>query len=121
MDFRRLGKERVEAYQIWQTLTGQTKSNAWKNHPAVLMWKGYEDALLAYQDAMIKEWIRRGYRNNMLLRSSGTYENPPWLGDSRLHLSHQSNLVRKNPEYYGPIFNIHGELPYFWPIQNALG
>ena len=44
LDYRRLGKQRIEAYQIWKVLTGQT--TAWKNHPAVKMWQGYEQALL---------------------------------------------------------------------------
>ena len=40
LDYRRLGKQRVEARQIYNILIGNTKSNAWRNHPAVLMWRG---------------------------------------------------------------------------------
>ena len=29
------------------------------------MWRGYEDALKAYLNACIDEWVRRGYRNQM--------------------------------------------------------
>ena len=43
LDNKRLGKQRVEARQIISTLEG--KSNGWRNHPAVKMWKGYEDCL----------------------------------------------------------------------------
>lgn len=42
LDYRRLGKQRVEAMQIYNCLLKPTR---WKNHPAVLMWSGYEDAL----------------------------------------------------------------------------
>ena len=48
LDYRRLGKQRVEAYQILNVLTGKSKGNGWKNHPAVKMWKGYENALKLY-------------------------------------------------------------------------
>lgn len=42
---------------------------------------------------------------------------PPWLGMRALHLSHQSNLVRKDPEHYGRLFqNVPGDLPYVWPV-----
>ena len=32
----------------------------WRHHPAVLMWKGYEEALVAYGRAVCVEWCRRG-------------------------------------------------------------
>ena len=115
LDYRRLGKQRIEAYQIWKVLTGQT--TAWKNHPAVKMWQGYEQALLVYQDIMIKEWINRGYKNTMKLRSNGDFKSPPWLGDELFHLSHQSNLIRKNPEYYKKIFgDVPNDMKYVWPV-----
>ena len=42
LDYRRLGKQRVEAMQIHNILTGKNESSAWVNHPAVKMWKGHE-------------------------------------------------------------------------------
>jgi hypothetical protein len=63
LDSRRLGKQRVEAFQILRALRGEGRG--WRNHPAVLMWRGYEDALGLYLNAMIAEWERRGYRNNV--------------------------------------------------------
>ena len=115
LDYRRLGKQRVEAYQIWQTLTGVNAG--WQNHPAVKMWRGFESALLFYHDIIIKEWVARGYNNNMLLRAEElSFKLPPWLGDERLHKSHRSNLVRKLPTHYGNIFtDVDGNLPYYWP------
>ena len=43
---------------------------------------------------------------------------PPWLGDSRFHDSHKSNLFRKDPEYYS-VFGeeVPHDLPYFWPTK----
>jgi len=39
LDYRRLGKQRVEAKQILDVLNGKT--TAWQNHPCVKAWKGY--------------------------------------------------------------------------------
>jgi hypothetical protein len=38
LDNRRLGKQRLEAYQILRTLRGL--SPGWSHHPAVAMWRG---------------------------------------------------------------------------------
>ena len=118
LDNKRLGKQRVEAYQIKRVLAGLTVG--WRNHPAVLMWRGYEDALDEYGREMCLEWIRRGYTDNMLERFQHKPRVilPPWLGDSRLHLSHQSNLIRKYPEHYKPIFpDTPDNLEYYWVVR----
>lgn len=117
LDVRRLGKQRVEAYQILRTLQGL--SRGWRNHPAVAMWRGYEDALGLYLNAMIAEWERRGYTNNMArypLPDDATPPLPPWLGRDELHASHRSNLLRKDPDFYGQFgWDEPPDLPYHWP------
>lgn len=50
LDKQRLGKQRVEAYQILRALLGIT--NGWIHHPATKMWRGYERALAEYAMAM---------------------------------------------------------------------
>lgn len=117
LDSRRLGKQRVEAWQILRCLE---QPNRWRNHPAVRMWAGYEDALKAYMNACIDEWVLRGYRNRMLKQShSPDPAMPPWLGDCRFHRGQQSNLVRKDPDHYGPMFpGVPPDLPYFWPTKH---
>lgn len=115
LDYRRLGKQRVEAWQVLRALRGETKG--WRNHPAVLMWRGHENALNLYAREMCLEWRERGYVDNMLDRfvCVGEPTLPKWLGDSRLHLSHQSNLIRKYPEYYREHFpDVPNDLDYFW-------
>lgn len=113
LDSRRLGKQRAECKQILNALTG---GSGWANHPAVKMWRGYEDALKFYTNIIIKEWIRRGYRNNMPLYEHDPPEMPHWLGSHRLHRSHRSNLLRKDPEWYGQFPWPEGPgLPYYWP------
>lgn len=115
LDYRRLGKQRVEALQILNTLKG--KSKGWINHPAVRMWRGYENALATYFNACVREWIKRGYNNNLkLLRVSDTFKMPPWFGKKKFHRSHRSNLLRKDAEHYKRYFpKVPDNLPYYWP------
>lgn len=41
---------------------------------------------------------------------------PHWLGDAEFHRCHQSALVRKDPDFYGPRFpGVPDDLPYVWP------
>ena len=54
LDYRRLGKQRVEAMQILKALGNP--SYGWQNHPAVKMWRGYEEALKFYMNMCILEW-----------------------------------------------------------------
>lgn len=125
LDLRRLGKQIIEARQIGLALT--RRDYGWKNHPAVRMWRGYESALLLYAKAMSDEWhSRRGKLHGAFVNMafdpiagcSLHGELPPWLGDEALHLSHRSNLLRKDPDHYRPLFEdgLVGDLPYVWPV-----
>ena len=117
LDYRRLGKQRVEAYQILRTLRGEGKMG-WQHHPAVKMWQGYEDALAMYHDTMIMCWLERGYKNNMKLTHVSQAKMPPWMGDPQFHASHRSNLLRKDPVYYGQFgWTEPPDLPYVWPVE----
>lgn len=119
LDWRRLGKQRVEARQILNTLRGLT--NGWSNHPAVKMWKGYEPALATYMNCCINEWCRRGYNNNMLLEPVKDYILPDWIGWDDFHASHRSNLLRKDLIYYGRFgWSESNNLPYIWPSQRLI-
>lgn len=120
LDMQRLGKQRVEAWQIYRALTDHRYG--WQNHPAVNMWRGYESALLQYGIVICLEWQSRSYNDTMLDRfvaAFGEYDStlfPPWLGDVRFHLSHQSALVRKKPAHYRVFFpDVPTDLPYVWP------
>ena len=67
------------------------------------MWKGFSSALTEYRNIIIKEWINRGYNNNMLiLLVNDNIIYPHWLGNKNFHSSHKSNLLRK--DFYGKIF-----------------
>ena len=117
LDRARLGKQRVEAYQL---LLGQ-----WSKHPASKMWKGYEAALAFYGYTICLEWIKRGYKDtcwdklsHALIHHVETLDAPPWLGDERLHSSHRAALLHKNTKFYSQYkdWTEEPKLDYFWPV-----
>jgi len=119
LDSRRLGKQRVEAFQILNILLDRTDRMGWRNHPAVLMWRGYENALKLYLNKAIKLWISRGYKNTMKLETiEGKIRFPSWFGKQEFHSSHRSNLLRKDKEHYSK-FNWEepDNLDYVWPTK----
>lgn len=119
LDYRRLGKQRVEAFQILKTL--ETGRKGWANHPAVQMWYGYNRALGLYMNTMILEWIKRGYKNTMWFGELlGEAIMPPWIGNEAFHASHRSNLLRKDFSYYSQ-FNWPepATLAYVWPTKEV--
>lgn len=124
LDRQRLGKQRVEAYQILRSLRGE--SNGWLNHPTVKMWRGHELQLILYTIAICNEWTSRGYKDTIkskvldMIPDHPDNSLPKWLGNEYLHLTHRSNLVRKLPEYYCWIFpNTPNDLPYYWPTEET--
>jgi Pyrimidine dimer DNA glycosylase len=135
LDPKRLGKQRVEVIQIVRALT--VPGYAWSQHPAVLMWKGYEEALGRYGLTMCEVWDALGFGDTCAttivsdLAAAGipsirTYEEleqagalPPWLTDAELQRSHRSALVRKDPGHYRSIFpGVPDDLPYVWPERS---
>ena len=128
LDDRRLGKQRVETFQVLRALTWP--EYGWKHHPVTRMWRGFVPALVSYGLACVDEWRARGRADataSALTEFTGGVvpdwdrlhaagEVPPWVGDEALHLSHRSSLVRKEPEHYRPLFgDVPDDLPYVWP------
>ena len=118
LDYKRLGKQRVEAMQLLNCLP-ENSSSGWRNHPAAKMWRGYDSGLRMYMRAAILEWLDRGYNNTMVIPDEEDYELPSWLHkNSLVCVSHQANLVRKDAEFYAPLFpNADPEMPYYWPVS----
>jgi hypothetical protein len=130
LDSRRLGKQRVEVLQICNALHRET--GGWINHPATRMWRGYEPALVAYGYAIVREWTGRGgadtvgdklrphlhgepERTQRELAELGLL--PPWLGREDVHHAYRSALVRKDPDFYRPLFpDVVEGLEYVWPV-----
>lgn len=164
LDYRRLGKQRVEClqilaaladgpyqkklmvpqqgpYGIWQSAPeceyksfikddGQYpfghvyRKTPWYNHPAAQMWKNYETYLVIYGRIFCKEWVSRGYKDTCYDKINAFYDKfkisvdrPTWLGNENLHLSHKSNLIRKDAVFYRKVFGdeIPNNLEYVWP------
>ena len=115
LDYKRLGKQRVEALQIHNIVSGKRTTGGWVNHPAVKMWDGYADALATYYNTMVDEWVSRGYNNTMAHLPVWEVEVPWWWGDDSLHASHRSNLLRKDPDFYGQYgWTEPDNLEYVW-------
>jgi hypothetical protein len=122
LDYRRLGKQRVETLQILNALNGQ--SRGWVNHPATRMWRGHRVHLISYGIAICEEWIRRGYKDTCgekilahldYAYAADEHDAPSWLGDTALHASHRSNLLRKFREHYAQFgWAESDDLPYVW-------
>lgn len=116
LDYKRLGKQRVEARQI---LTSIKSEGRWYNHPAVKMWIGYELALIHYGNIMIEEWVWRGYNNTMPLLDVHfkKLKYPPWFGNDKFHSSHRSMLLMKDYDYYKQFrWNEEPGQGYYWPL-----
>jgi hypothetical protein len=132
LDTKRLGKQRVETLQVVRALTRE--KYGWKNHPAVKMWRGHEEALGRYGFVCCAVWGERGFADTCAatmtadlaeagVRSARTEEEllaagamPGWIGDDEFHRAHQSALLRKDPEHYRPLFpDVPDDLPYVWP------
>jgi hypothetical protein len=119
LDYRRLGKQRVEAAQLIKAIT---VGSGWSNHPASKQWRGHLLLLCEYGVVMCHEWKRRGYEDNLLdvFRDASVdapvVEDPKWLGLEVYHASHRSNLLRKDPLYYRKFgWSEPLNLPYVWP------
>jgi len=133
LDWRRLGKQRVEAFQclcalqdVWALRerairTGKTDPyKGWVNHPAVKMWRGHRVALREYYNLSIVEWVKRGYNNTMQYAPMVDFDLPSWWGDDRVHGSHRGRLIDKDAEWYSQFWNdnpISVEDGYFWPVN----
>lgn len=118
LDYRRLGKQRVETFQILRANLDLTLG--WRNHPASRMWAENLAGLSAYGVAMCEEWIARGYKDTTLdkivaLVSPDPTDLPTWWGRSDIVESHRSNLVRKDADFYRPLYpDTPDDLPYVW-------
>jgi hypothetical protein len=125
LDPARLGKQRVETLQLLRANT--VPDYGWRHHPAAKMWAGRLPALVAYGLAMTDAWTTLGRADSVRAQllefapavdgvPQSEIEMPRWLGDAAFHLSHRSNLVRKDPEFYRPRFgDVPDDLPYIWP------
>ncbi len=114
LDQKRLVKQLLEGRQIMSILANESPGGAWRNHPAVKMFVGYEASLYNYLKAIRNEMDLRGYKweNNWNVIKD-TYKrnfsnqdknkNPDWMNDYRwvkVMVTHRGRLYEKAPELY---------------------
>lgn len=131
LDYRRLGKQRLEARGIYSILVNKPSLNIsqkefdlivkrYKNHPVLNLWRGYEKALLLYYNEMVKEWVYRKYKNTLPLAKVNKNKVKFPKFSKYFHYSHRSNLLRKNYQHYSK-YNwwLPDNLPYIWKDRNG--
>ena len=138
LDTKRLVKQLLEGRQIMTILVGESKSNAWRNHPAVRMFDGHPIALYNYLAAIRKEMERREYKweknwHEIERMAEGiTYTGlPNWMVDEdtfyHVLTTHRGRLYEKAPELYPQYraeYEIYqnyvccpGKCTYYWPTH----
>ncbi len=124
LDRQRLNKQALEAWQIMMTNLkldpegNHREPKGWYNHPATLMWRGHDMALLEYIRAMVSEWILRGYKSTILDKAEATMataidrglvayphaDMPKWYKVPQtlnaITKSHRLALLNKNYQWY---------------------
>jgi hypothetical protein len=138
LDTKRLVKQLLEGRQIMTILVGESKSNAWRNHPAVKMFNGYPYALYTYLAAIRNEMQRRDYKweknwNEIERMSQGIEDTglPEWMLDDptfyHVLATHRGRLYEKAPDLY-PQYRTEyetyqeyvccpGKCTYYWPTH----
>jgi len=123
LDRRRLGKQRVEGYQILRTITG--RSSGWRHHPAVKMWRGAAPALIDYTLTACEVWTSLGYSDTIADKIYLEFGEdldapvilPAWTRDPRVLDSHKAMLYIKDPVYYVEFEKFYHEYKdYYWPV-----
>jgi hypothetical protein len=120
LDWRRLGKQRVEVLQILRALAGETMG--WRHHSLTRAWAGHVNALVVYGEAICLEWRQRCRKpcdrevcagdcsRDSCLSKIRAYANggpvvwPGWVDDPLIRLAYRAKLLRKKPEHYGRLW-----------------
>eukprot|EP00547_Thalassionema_nitzschioides_P017956 CAMPEP_0194250256 /NCGR_PEP_ID=MMETSP0158-20130606/22556_1 /TAXON_ID=33649 /ORGANISM="Thalassionema nitzschioides, Strain L26-B" /LENGTH=197 /DNA_ID=CAMNT_0038986993 /DNA_START=83 /DNA_END=672 /DNA_ORIENTATION=+ len=135
LDDKRLGAQRYEAWSILKWLRNPTEYPKLVKAGYCCMWRGYEDALIQYINAMLVEWAARGKTNNLLkpfdpvrklnTSNDSTPPMPPWLGHPTLQSCHRHALISKFPQHYGQFGWFEDGSAYtgsyLWPDQTEQG
>jgi hypothetical protein len=145
LDNKRLNKQALEGWQILMTLLeldpdgNHRVPKGWVNHPAVKMWRGHEMALFMYINAMVNEWLNRGFKSTIGTKAWNTIQtalskniisdeitSPAWLENKQLFeqiaSSHRLALLTKDYEWYSQFgwAEDTGSKPetyeYLWPV-----
>jgi len=153
LDKKRAWKQVIETKQILCILRAEGLPDDWvesksytnqpfKNHPACLMWVGYEELLKHYYNVFL-EYCKRVHRINTDLRylncelsgfcvinneqiyidnTTTSLKLPFWYGNINFHRSHRSRLIEKDKKFYNHKFEGDegfNEGRYLWPVSET--
>jgi len=140
LDTKRLVKQLLEGRQIMTILVGESKSKAWRNHPAVRMFDNHSITLYHYLAAIRKEMERREYKweknwdEIQRMADKKVWSDtsaPSWMLNNdtfyRVLTTHRGRLYEKAPELYPQYrseYEIYqdyvccpGKCTYYWPVN----
>lgn len=134
----RLNNQINEATVVAEYLLGVRTE--WRHNKKVLvMWEGYELALIDYAFCCLYTWERKKKviaipRREKLINLQGLainergceYSIPWWIGNEEFHSSHRAVLLGKNYNHYKQFGwtetpaerDSEGRWPYLWPGSN---
>lgn len=129
MDNETLSNQRFDNHILMRALL-VSPDDMLEDDPLLLMWHGYEKALLAYHQAICNEWTtNRGFKDPWWDKTRKLFLSlhsepislpmilPPWLGDADFHISHQSELLRRDEKHYRTWFpGIEIDHICIWPV-----
>lgn len=140
LDNKRLNKQILEGYQILKVLNNPDPKAAWRNHPAVKMWRGSEYALWDYIAEMVEVANERGIKTDKNVENLNTLRDltqqfwgkgyPSWYRNDitlrKVNATHKYNLYVKDPIYYHDFYKAAlnknnqpccEKCNYYWPTH----
>jgi hypothetical protein len=112
LDSKRLFNQYNEFLVIRKAVRGEIQ--AWKNHPACVMWRGFEDGLDWYGAEVYRAIFFRGLPIPEKTFPIVHCPLPEWIGNEEFHRQHRRNLLRKSSFYK---FDDTPDDVYVWPIN----
>mmetsp|Transcript_116537 Transcript_116537/g.206065 ORF Transcript_116537/g.206065 Transcript_116537/m.206065 type:complete len:240 (-) Transcript_116537:190-909(-) len=130
LDDKRLNASRTESGAILKWLRNPERYSRFQTAGFCVMWAYNLEALAVYYNAMLREWLDRGYNviesrlDESVVGRESEINFPGWWGNPLLHSNHRIALLTKFPEHYGKFGWSEkpapdGEYTYMWPEWNA--
>ncbi len=133
LDYTVLDQTIVSTTKLMKILAGNKAEPRMAERPYVAMWRYYPGWLADYLRCMHINWRHRFGVTHRIYKLSHSYYGslfpeqveelyPYWLGDEKLHKSHQAWLLRKNYLYYAQHgWDVDVDTPEYWPEMPVLG
>ena len=107
-------------------LPGDYDSHDLDGHPVLDMWKGHEVQLVELGLQTCEHYVKLTGKEDPLYQrlanhqewatsEDADFSKPRWLGDVDFHLSHQSELLRRDREHYVAYFTEDRDRKLIWP------